>query len=353
MPPGKVRDAWWGVQMKRFADARAAVPESLITGMEDRSHGHLNWFPDMSRFVALYIHKAMAARLGNGDEATLKPVSFESGWLTDPDEKKPLAPVKQYKGNPQQAFWQFDQEIAQAWQPLYDHDRGKKEQLLAFTQDRKIPPWWNGWALQSYVFRPLQDGVSFTADAVFRDEVPQPFADAGIKLGHSSNGPIQFQMLGWAGGSEQTGPNQFRIRFDREGVNGRTLHILLGAIHPGDAEYRETVAVASFDLPGNNHDGVRQKLVFDPIPDVPAGTLSVPLHAATDSGLKIDYYVSYGPATIDGDAIRLMPIPAMARFPIEVKVTAYQWGRSIDPKIATSDFVTRTFHITKSAATEK
>ncbi len=353
MPPGKVRDAWWGVQMKRFADAKAAVPQALITGMEDRSHGHLNWFPDMSRFVALYIHKAMAARLGDSDFTTLKTVPFDSGWLSDPAEVNPPAPVREYKGNPQQAFWHFDEEMAQAWQTLYDRDRGKKEQLLAFTQDGKISPWWNGWALQSYEFRPLADGISFTADATFRDQVPQPFADAGTKLGHSTSGPIQFQVLGWAGATEQTGPNQFRVRFDREGVNGRTLHVLLGAIHPGDAEYRETVAVASFDLPGGNHEGTKQKLTFAPIADVPAGTTSVALHASSDSGLKVDYYVSYGPAVIEGDAIRLMPIPARARFPIEVKVTAYQWGRSMAPKIASSDFVTQTFHIVKAASPGK
>jgi len=353
MPPGKVRDAWWGVQMKRFADAKAAVPEALITGMEDRSHGHLNWFPDMSRYVALYIHKAIAARLVDAGDHTLKKVPFDRGWLTDPSEVNSPAPVQQYKGNPQQAFWHFDEEMVHAWQALYDRDRGKKEQLLAFTQDGKISPWWSGWALQSYEFHPLEDGISFTADAAFRDEVPQPFADAGTKLGHSTNGPIQFQVLGWAGATEQTGPNKFRVRFDREGVNGRTLHILLGAIHPGDAEYRETVAVASFDLPGRNHEGTDQKLTFPPIADVRAGTASVPLHATTDSGLAVDYYVSYGPAVIDGESIRLMPIPARARFPIEVKVTAYQWGRSIAPKIATSDFVTQTFHIVKPAATGK
>jgi hypothetical protein len=275
--------------------------------MEDRSHGHLNWFTDMSRYVALYIHQALAARLGNSD-GTLKPVPFESGWLTDPTESKPPAPVKQYTGNPQEAFWHFDQEMATAWQTLYDRDRGKKEQLLAFTQDGKILPWWNGWALQSFEFRPQEDGVTFTADATFRDEVPQPFADAGAKVGHSTNGPIQFQVLGWAGATEQTGPNTFRIRFDREGVNGRTLHVLIGAIHPGDAEYRETVAVASFDF-ASNHEGAKQKITFQPIADVPVGTASVPLKATSDSDMNVDYYVSYGPAVIDGSSIRLMPIP--------------------------------------------
>ena len=142
--PGNVRDAWWGVQMKRFAVAKAALSQALINGVEDRSHGHLNWFPDMSRYVALFIHKAVTARLGPisalGGSHTLAPVSFDGGWLADPDEKHSPAPVKSYQGNAAEAFWFFDQEQVKAWQPLNDKDCGKKEQMLAFVQDGQIVP---------------------------------------------------------------------------------------------------------------------------------------------------------------------------------------------------------------------
>jgi hypothetical protein len=92
--PGNVRDAWWGVQMKRFDVAKTAVPRALINGVEDRSHGHLNWFPDMSRYVALFIHKALLARLGStvSEPAGLRNVPFESGWLADPTETQTPAP---------------------------------------------------------------------------------------------------------------------------------------------------------------------------------------------------------------------------------------------------------------------
>ena len=349
MPPGKVRDAWWGVQMQRFAVTRQAVPDSLINGMEDRSHGHLNWFADMSGYAALFLHKAMMARLGSPTSPNdkLLSVPFSSGWLTDPAGVNPPAPVKKYKGDPTQAFWNFDQEQARAWNVQFHRDEGKKEQLTAFTQDGVIAPWWPGWVVQNLDFRPLPDGKSFTVGAQFRDEVPQPFADAGTKLGHSPNGPIQFLVLGWAGATEQTGPNTFRVRFDREGVNGRTVHLLIGALHPGDAQYRETYAAASMNVPYHNDEGTKQTLTFPQIPDVKAGTASVPLNATVDSGLSPDYYVSWGPAVIDGNRLRFTALPARAKYPIEVRVTAYQWGKSTEPKYATSNTITQTFHIVK------
>ena len=348
--PGNVRDAWWGVQMKRFAVAKTAVPQALINGMEDRSHGHLNWFPEMSRYVALFIHKAVMARLGREDPksapAMLTDVLFDGGWLADPEEKNPPAPVKAYQGIATWAFWFFDQEQVKAWQPLYDKDRGKKEQMLAFVQDGEIAPWWNGWYLQNLKFEPLEDGETFTAEARFRDEIPAPYADAGVKLGHSAQGDVMYQILGWAGNMEQIGPKNFRVHFDREGVNGRTVHVLVGAIHPGDSEYRETVAVGTFDVPYNNK-GTPQKISFPQLPDLQLGTPSVPLNARVDSGRKPDYYVSWGPAEIDGDQLKITQIPDRAKFPVEIKVTAYQWGTAAGTGFASATPVTQILHLTK------
>ena len=347
-PPGNIRDAWWGVQMQRFATAKAAAPDALINGMMDRSHGHLSWFPDMSRYAALFLHKAVAARLGAQAPAheKLAVVPFAGGWLTDPAEKHRSAPVAQYQGDPSQAFWNFDEEQARTWETMFRRDEGKREQMLAFTQDGQVAPWWQGWVVYALDFRPLPDGESFTVNAKFLDEIPPPFVDAGTKLGHSMDGPIQYSIIGWASASEQTGPNTFRVRFDREGVNGRTVHLVIGAFHPGGTLYRETVAAASMDVPYHN-DGTPQTLTFPQIADVKAGTSSIPLGATTDSSLKPDYYVSWGPAVIDGDHLRFTALPVGAKYPIEVKVTAYQWGKASDPKIATATPVTQTFHIVK------
>ena len=344
MPPGKVRNAWWPRQMELFHEGRAAVPDSLMTGLEDRSRGHLAWFPDTSRYAAMFIHKAVEARLG--EDGKLKPVAFDSGWLADPDGKVPAAPVAKYTGKPSEAFWFFDKEQEQAWEPLQHRDEGKKEQLVAFVQDGQIAPWWPGWGVQELKFEPLPEGDSFRVAATFRDEVPEPFADAGTKVGHAKDGRMEYRVFGWAGNIEQTGTDTFRVRFDREGVNGRTTHVLVGAIHPGDSEYRQTMAAAHFFLPSNS-DGTKQTITFPELHDVPAGTETVPLGGTADSGLQVRYYVSWGPARVEEKALELTPIPVRAKFPVEVKVTAYQWGKFTDPKIATASPVTRIFHITK------
>ena len=344
-PPGGVIDFWWGQQMRRFAATKAAVPEALINGIEDRSHGHLNWFPDMARYVALFMHKAIATRLPSTNEG-LKAVTFDQGWLADPDEKNSPAAVQDYKGDRAAAFWFFDEDQVKAWQPLYDKDRGKQTQMLAFVQDGAVAPLWAGWMVQELKFEPLPDGESFTVEAKFRDEVPVPLSNAGTKLGHAQGGDITYQVLGWAGNMQQTGPNTFRVHFDREGVNGRTVHVLIGAIHPGDDTYRETVGVATLDVPYHN-TGTPQKITFQPVADVSTTTTSVALNATVDSGRQPDYFVSWGPAQVDGNQLKIVDVPDRAKFPLEIKVTAYQWGSATAPGVASANPVTQTFHLTK------
>jgi hypothetical protein len=59
------------------------------------------------------------------------------------------------------------------------------------------------------------------------------------------------------------------------------------------------------------------------------------------------YYVQDGPAEIEGDTLKFTAIPPRARMPLKVTVVAYQWGRSIEPKLKTAEPVVRTFSIVK------
>ncbi len=350
IPPGAVRNGWFPEMQKRLAMVRAAAPESLMGGLVDRGGGHLDWEPDMSRYVALYLSKALATRLGdtgrNAPAAAypLKPLAMNDGWLSDQQGVAPSAPATRYTGDRLAAFWHFDEEEARAWTALQNLDQGKAEQFIGFVQDGAFAPFWKGWGLQEIQFRPLEDGQSFKVAARFRDTVPTPFADAGAPLGHASTGALTYKVIGWAGNTEQTGPDTFRVRFDREGVNGRTTHILIGAFHPGDAHYRSMMAATRLQIPATN-PGSPQKLVLPQPANVAAGTREVKLAASLDSGLKPDYYVSWGPAEMDGDTVRFTQIPARARFPIEVKVTAYHWGKATEPRVATATPITRTFFI--------
>ncbi len=165
-----------------------------------------------------------------------------------------------------------------------------------------------------------------------------------MPLGPSAHQSIKYCVLGWAGQVQQVGPNKFRMRFSREGVNGRTLHILIGAYVKGTRRYMPAIAVASIFAPYAN-PGTPQTISFPPIANVPADTKSIPLDATVNSPLRVHYYVDWGPAKIVGQRLVFTPVPVGTRWPVAVRVTAYQWGKSTPPAYATARTVTRSFYI--------
>jgi hypothetical protein len=61
--------------------------------------------------------------------------------------------------------------------------------------------------------------------------------------------------------------------------------------------------------------------------------------------VPVYYYVREGPAEVDGDVLKFTKIPLRAKFPVKVTVVAWQYGRSIEPKLKTVEPVTREFAI--------
>ena len=71
--------------------------------------------------------------------------------------------------------------------------------------------------------------------------------------------------------------------------------------------------------------------------------------------MPVDVMVEYGPAVAvrkaDGSYdIKLIQVPDNAKFPIEVKLVATQFGRSYGTQIQTAAPVERTFYITRGNA---
>ena len=124
----------------------------------------------------------------------------------------------------------------------------------------------------------------------------------------------------------------------------RNSDIWLLASHPGDGEYKSAVQQAVMHVPRNT-GGAVQHLTFPEIPDQPAGVSSIPLAATSDAGANVCYYVREGPAEVDGDKLRLTPVPPGARFPVKVTVVAWQWGHAAEPKLDTAEPVERTFFV--------
>lgn len=71
----------------------------------------------------------------------------------------------------------------------------------------------------------------------------------------------------------------------------------------------------------------------------------VQLQATSDSGLPVQYYVAFGPARIGNGQLIISDVPTKARFLIEVKVVAWQFGSGVEPLVKTAAPVERTFKL--------
>ncbi|MBC8011048.1 MAG: hypothetical protein H7067_13240, partial [Burkholderiales bacterium] len=138
-------------------------------------------------------------------------------------------------------------------------------------------------------------------------------------------------------------PGRFRVSLDRAWKNGGAAYLI--ARHEGDAAHRRTVQPAHLTL-RENTAGTAQRITFPPLPDVPAGTASIPLAATADSGLPVSYFVASGPALVRDNQLVFTTLPPRTRFPVEVTVAAWQWGRATEPAVRTAPLVRQTFRLT-------
>ena len=93
--------------------------------LAEPGNGHFNYSDDLVKFLAMFVRKAAEARLPKemplDQPPVLKPVDPAQGWLVQrwhlnqPRSVKP-APYAEFKGDPKEAFWAFDKQMAWAIQ---------------------------------------------------------------------------------------------------------------------------------------------------------------------------------------------------------------------------------------------
>jgi hypothetical protein len=345
----------------KFLAAHPATPIALLA---EPGHGHFDYSDELVRFLALFIRKAAEARLPekwpSGEAPALKLVDPHDGWLVERwhlNQGRTVrpAPCTQYQGDASEAFWAFDREMALATQNYFAGQPGKLPQLLGFVQDGNVVPQTESHQQVNLKFEPADDGVTFHLGATFLDTVDGGSRNTtrwtalppGSPLGHArGSAPVVISRI--AGPLAKLGPDTFRVCFDR--INStpdrRNSDLWLLAAHPGDAKYKSMVQQALLKLPAFN-TGAEQHINFDKIPDQNAGVKSLRLHATSDSGRKVYYYVREGPAEIEGDTLRFTPIPRRAKFPVKMAVVAWQLGSAGDPKLKSAEPVTQEFFLTK------
>ena len=346
---------------------RQQHPLTPLSMLANPAQGHFAATDAKIRYLALYLKKAVQYRVPTNWDATSAPRLIpidpaKTGWLADKwrlNEKPaaPAAPVGEYKGDPKEAFWFFDEELAEATEKYEAADRGLKPQLIGYVQDGEIVPQRNEHLQVDLKFEPEADGVTFKLSGAFYDSVPggspRPTGWAalpvGSPIGHAADSnAISIDRI--CGAFEKISPDAFAVRFQKETLlttNARNYELVFAATHPGDAAYKPAVQQAHMFIPARNDAGAEQHITFSEIPDQKAGTKSLKLNATSDANVPVSYFVREGPAEIDGATLKFAKIPPRAKFPVRVTVVAWQYGRSIEPKLKTAAPVEQAFFITK------
>ncbi len=354
-------DTWSNEGLKE----RQQHPLMPLSMLANPAQGHFASTDQKVEYLALFLIKAVQYRMPadwTGDGAPkLRPIDpTKAGWLVDRwrFDQPPLAaaaPVGSYQGDPAQAFWFFDEEMARATETYQARYRGLRPQLVGFTQDGQMVPQKDEHLQVTPKFEPQADGVTFKLKGAFYDAVPggspRPAQwagrPAGSPIGHASGGgPVSIERI--CGPVEKLAPDTFSLRLQKEdSTDEQRYELVLAATHPGDQNYKPAVQQAHLWVPARNKEGRDQKITFPAIPDQRAGAKSVPLTAASDSGAVIYYYVREGPAEVSGATLTLTAIPPRARFPVKVTVVAWQYGRALEPRLKTAEPVERAFSIVK------
>ncbi len=340
---------WWEDRVQPALDYKQAHPDAAISFLCDAGHGHFDISEELIDYINLFIKKAVQYRLPkNGSlnqPISLKAINPKEGWLKERWKKdtKPTykaAPFGKYQGDRKDAFWYFDKEIANTTEKFYALSRGKKEQYLGFTQKGKLLPF-NPKSHARIIsqFKPEDDGLTFYLKTVFTDSMRTSFSNE-----HAKGKPTISRICGPV---EKVNDTTFRVQFYRMGLNNkkRTGDIWLMASHPGDKNYKSTVQQFNMRIPLKNTEGLEQKITFEPIQNQKAGTKEISLNASTDRKLPVYFYVQEGPAVIKNAKLVFTKIPKRSKFPIKITVVAWQYGRSIAPKIQTAKPIIQNFYI--------
>ena len=275
----------------------------------------------------------------------LIPVNPEIGWLKErwkKDEKPrlPAAPYSQYKGDRENAFWYFDKEMAEVTEKYYAQVRGKKEQYLGFSQNGQLLPF-NQKQHARIVgqFEPKADGLTFHLKADFTDTLRSVRS-----TNHGKESPIINRICGPV---EKVNDTTFTVRFYRMGLSNprRTGDIWLLASHDGDKKYKSSVQQFTMRVPLQNKEGIDQKITFAPLQNIKREVKTVALSASTNSGMTVYFYVQEEPAEVKDGKLVFTQIPPRSKFPVKVTVVAWQYGRSVEPKIKTAEPVMQSFWI--------
>jgi hypothetical protein len=343
------------VAMRTF---RSAAAGNLGCFAVEPGAGHFAWSDRSAAYFAVFLRKAAAQRIPDWSPDAKTPVTCRQidatrGWLTELPTRAAArhapAPVTEYTGDPGDASWHFDREMAEATVAHHRGLVGKRDQFIRWADPCTVKAgarfFFDGIAW-------IGDGQTFEVRPQFAETYPRQYdgegpiwAQAGQPVGNSAQA-IRVRPTG--GPLVAVGPNAFRVQFDALAPAPGPKATAIIAFVDGDEQWRyaeQVGIVRSMVLT----EGQEQAITFPALPDMNAGDGNAPapieLQATSDSSLPVEYYVAHGPATIENGRLMLHELPRRARLPIEIKVVAYQFGRGIEPRVKAAAPVTRVLRV--------
>lgn len=300
-------------------------PRNLVGTAIEWGGGHFEWSDELDRIAALFVAKAaqrrIPAEIPLDRPARLIDVAPESGWLAVGTN---IVAAASFTGETARSLWYFDEELARACAGLNAEQRGKKPQMVTFTQDGKpLAPGHSGFV--PLAWRPEPGSADIKLGAAFLDAVPRGLVGEGTPLAHANVTPA-VRVCG-GGTLRQIAPDTFRVAFGPLGFTPKAMQCWLVATAPGDGEFRSCVQPGRLVLPGTSSDWKPGRITFPPPGRIADGTRGLRLHATADNGLPVDFFVKSGPAEIADGRLAVTGIPPRARRPVKIVVVAHQWGR--------------------------
>lgn len=339
---------WWEARVNPALAFRMMYPESCISFLCDRGQGHFDVSDKIVNYISLFLRKAAQYRLPENQPfdkpGELVKVDPKEGWLAErwrENQEKRTKPAvcAGYKGNKYDAFWYFDKEMAEATESYYKESVNKRKWYIGFTAAGKLLDFNKAGHAQYEISPTIGEDLTFHLKAVLTDSLRSKVISSSLNNSDvlkisKINGPV-----------EKVNDTTFRLRFYRMGLNNprRTGDIWLLAHYEENLRYKSAVQQINIRIPYPLKEGERQYILFPGLPDIPDGTESIQLHATSDKGLHVSYYIKQGPAEVVGDELVFTQVPPRATYPLKVTVVAWQYG--IKDKILTAEAVERCFYI--------
>ena len=320
-PTNDPRTFWNTDRLTHFRSCTSGSKAASV--LEEAGTGHFECSEKMTQYIGTYIGLAAKARIPSDNSQTLLPIDLNKGYLSD----IPLQGVSDFSISPYKQATPA-QQSTMAW--FFDAASAKEAQAIAhvnWNAKTQIPFVYAGendtiqpWTKSSVTNIKVVTNGEFSLHPYLLDSIPSAFTMPGVAgsvLAKSPNKPY----VDWiCGNMEPLGNDSFRVI----GSRYTGLSVLMVKVDSSKGiRYSNQPFLVNLE---KNTKGNPQTISFTPIANQQASTKSIPLMATSDKGLPISFYVEAGPAVVKDNLLYFTKIPPHAKFPIAVKVVAWQWG---------------------------